>query len=153
MLNLKRLLLAFSLAAVCFGGHKRFSSESTYGSSMQPMVIYGEGWTQQFTFINVDYYQSGQPTVGTLRFFTNKGEAWKLPIKGLGLVDRVPINHNSGGMIIIETEISQAPQQLGWAYFLMSSLPGERGDYHAYSAYLKQTSGAAGFDDVGAVHQ
>lgn len=120
---------------------KREGSEYIVGPAIQPMVIYGEGWTQQFTLINVDYYQGGQPTSGNLKFYTRDGQPWKLPIKGKGSVDTIAIRLTSGQMVIFETEVSEAPQQLGWAVFEVNS--SEYGIYHAYTTYRKQVAGRA----------
>lgn len=104
-------------------------------------MIYGEGWSQQFTIINVDYYQGGEPTIGTLRFFTRTGQPWRLPIRGRGSVEQVPVNLSSGQMMTVETEVSQQEQQLGWA---LLDLPSSSawGIYHAFSTFRKQTPGA-----------
>ena len=115
-------------------------SQYTIGPSVQPMIIVGEGWTQQFTFVNVSYY-AAQPTVGTLSFYTQDGKPWKISLKNLGTVDHVAINLSSGQMLTIETVISAQPQQLGWASFDLSSNINQWGLYHAFTVYRKQMQG------------
>jgi hypothetical protein len=136
------LLIAVSL----FGAEKkdrtRQTSSYTIGPSIQPMIIFGEGWSQTFTLINVDYYDEGEPTVGTLRFFTRDGQPWKLPLKVYGAVEQVPVNLRSGQMMMLETEVSQTSQQLGWAFLDLSSNTDEWGIYHAFTTYRKQSPGS-----------
>ena len=106
------------------------TSQYTVGPSVQPLVIVGEGWGQQFTFINVDYY-TGDPTVGTFSFYTKDGTPWKIPLKNLGTVDHLSINLGSGQMITFETEVSFGSQQLGWAKLDLSNNTKQWGIYHA----------------------
>jgi len=118
----------------------RSTSEYTIGPSLQPLVIVGEGWSQQFTIINVDYYAPPDPTTGILRFFDEKGTPWKIPIKGVGTVDQIPVNLKSGDMMMVETEVSGAPQKLGWAYLDLPS-SSAWGIYHAFTTFRKETAG------------
>src|SRR5216683_5975054 len=104
------------------------------------MVILGEGWTQQFVFINVSYY-TAEPTVGTLSFFTKDGQPWRIPIKSRGTVDHVSLNLRPGQMLMLETEVMTGSQALGWAAFDLSDNTNEWGIYHAYTIYRKQTAG------------
>ena len=137
-----KLLCVLLVALTAFAQKpRRETSNYTVGPSIQPMVIYGEGWSQQFTIINVAYYDGGEPTIGALRFFTRTGQPWALPIRGVGAVEQVPVNLRSGQMMIVETEVSQQSQQLGWA---LLDLPSNSawGIYHAFATYRKQTSGA-----------
>jgi hypothetical protein len=112
----------------------------TVGPSIQPLVIVGEGWTQQFGFINVSYYR-GEPTVGVLYFYNKDGQPWKLALKRYGTVDHVNINLRSGQMLTLETEVSYARQDLGWAHFDISDNIDEWGIYRAYTVFRKQQSG------------
>lgn len=118
----------------------RYTSKYTIGPSVQPLIIVGEGWSQQFNIINVDYYD-GDPTVGILYFYRKDGQPWKVPLKGYGLVDHVNINVRSGRMIVLETEVSYGQQELGWAYFDLSDRTKEWGIYRAYAVFRKQQSG------------
>lgn len=114
------------------------TSRYIIGPTVQPMVIIGEGWTQQFTFINVSYYQGGDPTVGTLYFFTKDGQRWRVPLKKYGLTDHVDVSLQPGQMLILDTEVSWDKQQLGWAYFELSTNIALWGNYHAFSVYRNQ---------------
>jgi hypothetical protein len=111
------------------------------GASVQPLVIIGEGWTQQFTIINVDYYQGGSATTGTVSFYTRDGQRWKIPLKNVGTVDHVNVRLSSGHMTSFETEVLQGPQELGWAYFDLDQPLTNQGIYHAYTVFRKQESG------------
>ena len=116
------------------------TSEYTVGPSVQPLVIIGEGWSQQFIIVNVDYYEAA-PTVGTLSFFTADGQPWNLPLQGLGSVDHVDVNLASGQMMMLETQVSFGPQQLGWASFDLTTNTNQWGIYNAYTIFRKQQSG------------
>jgi hypothetical protein len=116
------------------------TSKYTIGPSVQPLVIIGEGWSQQFVFTNVSYYSS-EPTIGTLSFYTADGQPWKVPLKGRGSVDHVDLNIRPGQMVLLETETLRNSQTLGWAYFDLSNNTKEWGIYHAYTVYRKQTDG------------
>lgn len=141
---MKPIILSATLLALTHGSgeaqQKRHTSQYTIGPSLQPLVIHGEGWTQQFTIVNVDYYQGGEPTVGTVRFFTANGDPWRLPIKGRGAVDGFLVNLHSGQMLTFETELSFQPQQLGWMQFALSSNIDEWGIYHAFTTFRKQAA-------------
>lgn len=117
----------------------RSTSQYTVGPSLQPLVIVGEGWSQQFTIINVEYNAPAEPTVGTLRFFDSKGDPWRIAFKGRGSVDQIPVNLKSGEMLMVETEVSNAPQKLGWAYLDLPSST-EWGIYHAFTSFRKQAA-------------
>ena len=116
------------------------TSEYTIGPSVQPMVIIGDGWQQKIVIVNVSYYKP-EPTVGTMRFYTKDGKAWKVPLQSYGLTDHVDINLNPGQMIVLETEVSWNPQSLGWAYFDLVSNTDQWGIYHGYTVFRKQTPG------------
>ncbi len=118
------------------------TSSYTVGPSIQPLIIIGEGWSQQLTIINVSYYQGGEPTVGTVRFYTQGGKPWSIPLKGIGSVDHVDVNLASGQMMVLDTEVSFGAQQLGWALFDLSSNVNQWGIYHAFTVFRKQTAGA-----------
>lgn len=135
------VLSLIAIAGGADGQGRRETSRYTIGPSIQPLVIFGEGWSQRFTIINVDYYDGGEPTTGTLRFYTRTGEPWRLPIRDRGAVDSIPINLKSGEMASFETEVSQQAQQLGWALF---DLPSSNawGIYHSFTTFRKQTAGA-----------
>jgi hypothetical protein len=132
------------ITITCFGAtaadFQRGTSAYTIGPSVQPMVIIGEGWTQQFVFVNLSHY-SAEPTVGTLSFFTKDGQPWKVPLKGKGSVDHVDLNIKPGQMVMLETDVLFSAQNLGWAYFDLSDNTHEWGIYHAYTVYRKQANG------------
>lgn len=117
----------------------RKDSQYTVGSSLQPLVILGEGWSQQFVIVNVSYY-SPEPTVGTLAFY-REGQPWRVPIKGRGTVDRINLVIPPGGIVMLETEVSNGQQVLGWADFDLVDDTDQWGIYRAYTVFRKQTPG------------
>jgi hypothetical protein len=139
---LASILLTTSFSASSQTRHAlRQTSDYTIGPSIQPLLVYGEGWSQRFTIINVDYYNGGEPTTGALRFYTSTGSPWRIPLRGRGQVSEIAVNLGSGQMISVETEVSDQAQQLGWAKL---DLPDSNawGIYHAFTTFRKQTSGA-----------
>jgi hypothetical protein len=147
-MNIARFAILATLAVALFSASlsaatdRKDTSDYTIGDSVQPLVIIGEGWSQTFTIVNVDYYEGGEPTNGTLRFYDTQGQPWRIPIKGQGMVDWVPVNLASGQMVAFETEVSFEYQQLGWARLELPDSDA-RGIYHAYTVFRKQQSGQA----------
>ncbi len=135
------LVSVSSLSSADKRSSRRDTSDYIIGDSVQPLVVLGDGWMQQFTFINVDYYQGGETTLGTLSFYTEKGQPWKLPLKGRGLTDRIEILLHPEEMLMLETDVSWSTLQIGWAYFDVSAT----GNYHAFSVYRKQAEGRPDF--------
>jgi hypothetical protein len=101
-------------------------------------VIIGEGWSQQFVIVNVSYYDP-EPTIGTLSFYTRDGQPWRLPIKDRGNVDRLDVNLKPRQMLVLETEVLDSPQVLGWLHFTLSRIRMNGVLYHAYTVHRKQT--------------
>jgi hypothetical protein len=135
------VMLAFIASVQAQPGAKhRETSKYTIGPSVQPMIIIGEGWSQKFTVINTDYY-SGDPTVGTLRFYTSAGRPWLLPLRDRTAVDHIDFNLKSGEMLTFETVVSNNAQTLGWALLDLVSDTNNWGLYHAFTVYRKQTAG------------
>ena len=110
------------------------------GPATQPLVIIGEGWSQQFIFTNTSY-AGMQATVGALKFWTKDGRAWKVPLKNQGSLDYVTISLGPGKTVILETEVSWGQQQLGWASFALGYDANQQGPYHAFSVFRKQVAG------------
>jgi hypothetical protein len=90
---MKKLLVVGALlsAQMMIGADDKSRRESRYtvGPSVQPLVILGEGWSQQFVLVNVSHYDP-EPTVGSLAFYRD-GRPWRVPIKGRGSVDSISI--------------------------------------------------------------
>jgi hypothetical protein len=117
------------------------TSKYTIGPSIQPLVIIGEGWSQQFVFVNCDYYGGGDHTVGKFSFFTQDGKPWSIPLIGRGSVSEIAIDLRPGQMLMFETEVSFAPQKLGWAAFELVSDINQWGIYSTYTVFRKQQDG------------
>jgi len=116
------------------------TSQYTIGPSVQPLVIIGEGWTQQLVIVNVDYYEKSS-TVATLSFFTSTGQPWRIPLQGLGSVSQVPVSLAPGQMMVLETQLFTTPQQLGWANLDVNLATGQNGLYEAYTIFRNQQTG------------
>jgi hypothetical protein len=145
-----RIFCLISLSsALAFGAEPRPQNIRLHiGPSIQPLVIIGEGWSQQFTFINVEYYQSGssmpESTIGALRFIRSDGIDWPVPLKNYGVVNQIPVNLKPGQMLSVEAEVLNTPQVLGWAIL---DLPNSNswGIYHSFTTFRKQLTGRPDF--------
>ena len=78
-----------------------------------PLVIIGEGWSQQIVIQNVDEEDS---VAGTLKFFTAQGEPWRVELIGRGKADTFFVTLLPSQMVVYETVVSFDPQILGYAH-------------------------------------
>src|SRR5262245_46932802 len=78
-----------------------------------PLIIIGEGWSQQIAIQNVDEKES---VTGTLKFFTAQGEPWRVELVGRGTADTFFVTLLPNQMAVYETTVRFAPQTLGYAY-------------------------------------
>jgi hypothetical protein len=80
---------------------------------------------------------------GTVRFFDQTGAPLAVNIKVLGLTKSVPFHLVAGNSTVIETVVSSAPLQLGWAYVELST--GSYADIFGQTLYRKQYPGMPDF--------
>lgn len=108
---------------------------ATSSGKYVPLVILGEGWTQQIVVQNSDV----EPISGTLKFFTAQGEPWRVPLQGRETNNSFFVTLNPGAIAIYETVVDFEPQRLGFAYIDVDSsgLP----DTAAQTIYRKQAPG------------
>ena len=79
-----------------------------------PLVIIGEGWSQQIVIQNVDEEDA---VTGTLKFFTAQGEPWQVDlIDGRGRADTFFVTLLPGQLAVYETAVRFHPQTLGYAH-------------------------------------
>lgn len=79
-----------------------------------PLVIIGEGWSQQIVIQNIDEEES---VTGTLKFFTAQGDPWQVDlIDGRGRSDTFFVTLLPRQMAIYETAVRFNPQTLGYAH-------------------------------------
>lgn len=98
-----------------------------------PLVILGEGWTQQIIVQN----SGDEPVTGTVKFFTSTGEPWRVPLQGRGTNESFFVTLNPGAIAVYETVVSFGGQQLGFAYINLSGYS----DTAAQTIYRKQSPG------------
>lgn len=113
---------------------KELSVISTGSTKYVPLVIVGEGWSQQFLLKNVD---DEDPAAGTIEFFKADGEPWDVEIQGMGVNSRFFINMNPGQMAFLETAVKFHGQVLGYAVLDFGCCP----DIVAQSIFRKQAEG------------
>jgi hypothetical protein len=85
-----------------------------------PLVIIGEGWSQQIAVQNVDEDES---VTGTLKFVTAQGEPWRVELIGRGTADTFFVALLPGQMAVYETAVRFTPQNLGYAYIDTNCCP------------------------------
>lgn len=88
------------------------SSLTTFYTQIVPMVIVGDGWSQRIVLLDVD---TTLPVIGTLRFYSAKGQPWQVQMRDQGTAASFPVNLQPGQTVIFETLPKTSTQQLGWA--------------------------------------
>ena len=78
-----------------------------------PLVIIGEGWSQQIVIQNAD---AEEPIAGTLKFFTAFGDPWTVDLVDHGRADTFFVTLFPGQLVVYETVVSFEPQVLGYAH-------------------------------------
>lgn len=133
--------LALVLALSCVGtiladesDTKELSVISTGSTKFVPLVIVGEGWSQQFLLKNVD---DDDAASGTIEFFTADGEPWEVELDGMGAKSLFFLNMLPGQMALLETAVKFDGQVLGFAKVDFGCCP----DVVAQSIFRKQTQG------------
>ena len=89
------------------------NTDSGLGDYYAPLVIVGEGWSQQIVINNVD--EDDESLIGELRFYRQNGDPWMIDLVGRGSTDRVFVTLRPDQMMIVETVVKQDPQTLGFA--------------------------------------
>jgi hypothetical protein len=111
------------------------SAELILGETFAPLVIIGEGWSQQIIIHNQD--REGEALTGTLEFFTANGEPWTVDLLNQGSGNRFFVTLLPGQMAIYETVVKTHGQILGFAHLDLDCCA-----YHsAQTVFRKQTAG------------
>ncbi|MBK9166592.1 MAG: hypothetical protein IPM24_03915 [Bryobacterales bacterium] len=109
--------------------------QAELGDMYQPLVIVGEGWSQQIIVKNVD--REGDALVGTLDFFTANGAPWEVELVGRARASRYFITLNPGQVAVFETVVKDHGQVLGFARTDVACCAW----YGAQTIFRKQTEG------------
>jgi hypothetical protein len=115
---------------------RNVSSLTTYSDQVIPLVIVGEGWSQQIVISNVS--DPVAVATGTLSFFTSDGKPWEVELRDRQKASTYLVNINAGGVAIYETLVRDFSQLLGWALLELNS---RSGDCLMQSIWRKQTTG------------
>ncbi|HKD05181.1 MAG TPA: hypothetical protein VKB79_04685 [Bryobacteraceae bacterium] len=118
----------------------RIGGLTTFYNQFIPLLTIGDGWSQKFVLQNVD---GSAPALGFIKFYDQTGAPLAVNIKGLGLTTAVPISIVAGNSMVVETVLSSAPLQIGWASVALSS--GGTGDLFGQTLYRKQYPGLPDF--------
>lgn len=134
-----RLRLLTLLVAICVDSHlygqKEKSIEPILGETFVPLVIVGEGWSQQVIIHNTDL--GGEALTGTLKFFAANGDPWSVDLVDRGSNNQFFVTLLPGQMAIYETVVKQHGQILGFAHLDLDCCA-----YHsAQTVFRKQTAG------------
>lgn len=137
MLNLKTVTVAcLWLFASSLSGddQKRAISPELLTDAYVPLVIVGEGWSQQIAIQNLD---SEEDIAGTLKFFTAQGEAWPVELVGHGKSDTFFVTLRPHQFVIYETVAKFEPQSLGYAHIDADCCPRS----HIQTIFRRQETG------------
>ncbi len=144
MTKLSLLFCAFLMLSPVFGAAEssknRVSEPSLSHVAYQPLVIVGEGWSQEIIIQNIGPFR-GTPLEGALEFFTASGEPWLVDVEGHGKVSTVPVSVPVYGSLTVKTMVFQTPQELGWARIRFPEDVDVRNFFHAYTIYRRQLEG------------
>ncbi len=125
--------LAVTMSAMGAEGVHTVGVLSAYFEHVLPLVIVGEGWSQQIVITCVD---RSRPCAGFLTFWGSSGEAWDIDLVGQSRAPLYPYVLQLGQTVVFETVVKQHPQILGWAR-ASGSLEG-LGDFLMQSVWRKQ---------------
>lgn len=109
---------------------------ATYFIHTIPLVIVGEGWSQQFVVTCVD---ASRGCAFTVSFWDRDGNSWPVDIVGITKSAVYQVTLQSGQTTVFETPVTFGAQALGWA-LLMGGVGGP-GDFLAQTIWRKQTVG------------
>lgn len=104
-------LLAVSPVMVVGQSKKEIGDLVSSSGKMIPLVIIGEGWSQQFILQNV----GSRTATGTIRFWAQDGSPWEVELVGRGTRSTFPISLLPDEIVILETKVEFHGQLLGTA--------------------------------------
>jgi len=136
-------IVVVTLAVAAFADEPRqhrVSEPSLSEMVYQPLVIVGEGWSQEIIIQNIGPFRA-TPLSGKLEFFDASGQPWAVDVQGYGKVTEVPIDVPVYGSLTVTTMVFQTPQVLGWARLQFAADVNERNFFHAYTIYRRQIEG------------
>ena len=133
---LRFIALILILASVTFAGDgkRKVGTLSAFYYSVVPLVIVGEGWTQQIVITCVD---DSFACVGSLSFWGRDGKPWEVDLAGQTKASEYAYSLSSGQTKIFETVVKTHSQILGWAH-AQDSIEGI-GDILVQSIWRKET--------------
>ena len=133
--------LAVSVAALADEPVQRGISEPSLSQhAYQPLIIVGEGWSQEIIVQNIGPFR-GIPLEGKLEFFNKLGEPWEVDIEGHGKVSELEFEVPVYGSLTVRTMVFQTPQELGWARLQFAPTSDSRNFFHAYTIFRRQLEG------------
>src|SRR5579862_7529364 len=137
------ICVCFLISSVTQGQTKlspRAGALTTNSTQIVPLVIVGDGWSQRIVLTNVDQQL---PAIGTLQFFTQSGQPWKITLNNGSTGSVFAFSLQPGQSTIFQTAISPGLQTLGWAYIEESTTG--LGDLFGQTIFRKQTPGLPDF--------
>jgi len=118
MKRLALLLLAFSSLHAAEPG--KAIRPDLLTDAYVPLVIIGEGWSQQIVIHNVD---DEEAVTGTLNFFDAFGDPWDVNLVEQGRGDTFFVTLLPNQIAVYETVVSFGVQILGYAYIDLNCCP------------------------------
>jgi hypothetical protein len=110
------LFLAGSLPAAD-GGKSITISE---GNRILPQLVFGRLWKTTVHLVNMDAFSAQVP----VEFFDDSGAPLRVPLVGVGLVDKITVNVPGNGELVLETssDVNEEFVQ-GWGRFILPVVP------------------------------
>ncbi len=125
--------LMFAMALWAAEPERKGLDNASFGGFV-PLIIVGEGWSQQIMIKNVD---DEEALTGTIKFFKADGSPWAVELRDRGTASEFFVTLFPGQMAVYETVVRTHPQVLGWA-----EIDTECCAYsHAQTIFRKQTPG------------
>lgn len=116
MRHLRKSLIILAMATLVPLGGAQNRKEIRPGlltDAYVPLVIVGEGWSQQIIVQNLDEEET---VTGTLEFFTAQGDPWSVNLVEQGSGNTFFVTLLPGQTAIYETVARFEPQSLGYAH-------------------------------------
>jgi hypothetical protein len=107
-------LVLFFFAGILLAGDGGRSITVSETNKIVPQFVFGRLWKTTVTLVNFDPLSAQVP----VEFFADDGSPLRVPLAGIGAVDKITLNVPGNGVYFLETS-SDVPQEYvqGWARF------------------------------------
>ena len=114
------MVAALSGLTLVAAEHQAAISPELLTDAYVPLVVVGDGWSQQIVIQNVDEEEA---MTGTLKFFTAEGEPWPVELIGRGTADTFFVTLLPGQLVMYESVPKFNPLLIGYAHIDANCCP------------------------------